>query len=50
MNRPDDCFIKDAENNSRTVRPDYAHKYFGDKRTVYVLLLVAVRADGPAGR
>jgi hypothetical protein len=50
MNGQEDCFIEDAENNTRTVRPDYAHKYFSDKRTAYVLLLVALAADCPAGR
>jgi hypothetical protein len=27
------------------VRPDYARKYFRDKRTVYVLLIVALAQD-----
>jgi hypothetical protein len=30
------------------VRPDYAHKPFGDKRIVYILLIVARAQDYPA--
>jgi hypothetical protein len=27
------------------VRPDFAHKHFGDKRTIYTLLMVALAQD-----
>lgn len=27
------------------MRPDFAHKHFGDKRNVYVLLVVALAQD-----
>jgi hypothetical protein len=30
------------------VRPDFAHKHFGDKRMIYVLLMVALAQDFPA--
>jgi hypothetical protein len=43
-------FYRGYDKNASTVRPDYAHKYFGEKRAAFVLLLFAVRADGPAGR
>jgi hypothetical protein len=33
---------------NQTVRPDYAHKRFGDGRTRYVLLIVALAQDFPA--
>jgi hypothetical protein len=29
------------------MRPDYPHKQFLDKRTVYVLLMLTLAADGP---
>jgi hypothetical protein len=45
---PELFLYPECHDNNQTVRPDYAHKPFGDKRTCYVLLIVALARDFPA--
>lgn len=45
MNAPVTCFMYEYQLRHHNVRPDFAHKYFGDKRTIYVLLMVALAQD-----